>query len=144
MKINLVVTEDGFVCATDKDKEEKKTLKRGTVVECTIKEYRNYKFHKKYFSLINCAWEYLNEEQQQFFYNSKDSFRKTVEISAGHCEPVYNRTRNEWIDMPKSVAFDKMTEAEFSQLYERVKDVLYSLFLTSVNREEFENELRWF
>lgn len=144
MKINLVVTEDGFVCATDKDKEEKKTLKRGTIVECTIKEYRNYKFHKKYFSLINCAWEYLNEEQQQFFYNSKDSFRKTVEISAGHCEPVYNRTRNEWIDMPKSVAFDKMTEAEFSQLYERVKDVLYSLFLTSVNREEFENELRWF
>lgn len=144
MKINLVVTEDGFVCATDKDEEEKKTLKRGTVVECTIKEYRNYKFHKKYFSLINCAWEYLNEEQQQFFYNSKDSFRKTVEISAGHCEPVYNRTRNEWIDMPKSVAFDKMTEAEFSQLYERVKDVLYSLFLTSVNREEFENELRWF
>ena len=144
MKINLVVTEDGFVCATDKDKEEKKTLKRGTVVECTIKEYRNYKFHKKYFSLINCAWEYLNEEQQQFFYNNKDSFRKTVEISAGHCEPVYNRTRNEWIDMPKSVAFDKMTEAEFSQLYERVKDVLYSLFLTSVNREEFENELRWF
>lgn len=144
MKINLVVTEDGFVCATDKDKEEKKTLKRGTVVECTIKEYRNYKFHKKYFSLINCAWEYLNEEQQQFFYNNKDSFRKTVEISAGHCEPVYNRTRNEWIDMPKSVAFDKMTEAEFSQLYERVKDVLYNLFLNSVNREEFEDSLRYF
>ena len=39
---------------------------------------------------------------------------------------------------------DKMTEAAFSQMYERVKDVLYSLFLTSVNREEFENQLKWY
>lgn len=144
MKVNLVVSDLGLIPATDDDKEQLKTLKRGTICECVIKEYRNYKFLRKYFSLINCAWEYLNDEQQKFFYDNKDSFRKTVEISAGHCEPVFNRTRGEWIDMPKSVAFDKMTEAEFSQLYERVKDVLYELFLTNVNREEFEQELRWF
>ena len=144
MKINLVCTSEGFKPASDEDYELKKTIKNGTVCECTIKEYRNYKFLRKYFSLINCAWEYLTEEQQRFFYDNKDSFRKTVEISAGHCEPVYNRTRNEWVDMPKSVAFDKMTESEFSALYERVKDVLYNMFLTNVNREEFENELRYF
>ena len=141
MKINLVVTSDGFRPATDEDYEAKKTLKRGTVVQCTIKEYRNYRFHKKYFALINCAWEYLNEQQRTFFYNNIDSFRKTVEVSAGHCEPVYNRTRNEWLDMPKSISFDKLTESEFSSLYERVKDVLFSLFISNVNREDFEKEL---
>ena len=144
MKINLVVTSDGFKPASDEDYELKRTIKNGTVCECVIKEYRNYRFLKKYFALINCAWEYLSEAQQQFFHDNKDSFRKTVEISAGNCEPVYNRTRNEWLDVPKSISFDKMQESEFSQMYERVKDVLYNLFLTSVNREEFENQLKWY
>lgn len=144
MKINLVVTDMGLVAATDDDKAQLKTLKRGNVVECTVKEVRNYSFLRKYFALINCAWEYLSETQQDFFYNSKDSFRKTVEISAGHCEPVFNRTRNEWVDMPKSVAFDKLTESEFSQLYERVKDVIYQSFILDENKDEFEQNLKWF
>lgn len=144
MKINLVVTDLGLICATDYDKEQIKTLKRGSVVECTIKESRNIKFLRKYFALINCAWEYLTEEQQAFFYNNKDSFRKSVEIAAGHCEQVFNRTRGEWLDVPKSVAFDKMTESEFSSLYERVRDVLYRLFIPDVNKKEFENELKYF
>ena len=144
MKINLVVTELGFICATDDDKEQKKSLKRGSVVQCTIVEHRNYAFHRKYFALINCAWEYLTEEQQAFFYNNKDSFRKSAEIAAGHCEQVFNRTRGEWLEIPKSVAFDKMTESEFSSLYERVRDVLYRLFIPDVNKQEFEKELAYF
>ena len=144
MKINLVVTDMGLIAATDDDKEQLKTLKRGSIVEAKITEHRNYRFLQKYFCLLNTAWEFLTEEQQHFFYDNKDSFRKTVEISAGHCEPVYNRTLNQWIDMPKSIAFDKLTEAEFSALYERVKDVLYELFLSSVNKEEFEENLKWF
>ena len=144
MKINLVVTDLGLICATDYDKEQIKTLKRGSIVECTIKESRNIKFLRKYFALINCSWEYLTEDQQAFFYNNKESFRKSVEVAAGHCEQVFNRTRGEWLDVPKSVAFDKMTESEFSSLYERVRDVLYRLFIPEVNKQEFEKELAFF
>lgn len=130
--------------ATDSDYELKKTIKKGTICECVIKEFRNYNFLRKYFALINCAWEYLTEEQQAFFYYNKDSFRKSVEVAAGHCEQVFNRTRGEWLDIPKSVAFDKMTESEFSSLYERVRDVLYRLFIPEVNKQEFEKELAYF
>lgn len=144
MKINLVVTADGFICATDDDREQKKTLKRGTVVECVIKEYRNYRFHKLYFALFGCAWEYLTEEQQRFFNYNKESFRKTVEIASGHCEPVYDRRRNTWFDIPKSVAFDKLTEAEFHSLYERARDVIYTMFISDINKKDFEEELRFF
>lgn len=144
MKINLVVTDLGLICATDYDKEQIKTLKRGSVVECTIKESRNIKFLRKYFALINCSWEYLTEDQQAFFYNNKESFRKSVEVAAGHCEQVFSRTRGEWLDVPKSIAFDKMTESEFSSLYERVRDVLYRLFIPEVNKQEFEKELAFF
>ena len=144
MKLNLVVTSEGFRCATDDDYEKKWTLKRGTVVECTIKEYRNYQFHKLYFSLINLSWEYLTEQQREFFHESVEAFRKTVEVAAGHYEPVYNVTRLEWVEVPKSIAFDKLTEAEFHELYERVKTVIFQTFIPQVSREEFEYAIKDF
>lgn len=144
MKINLVVTSEGFRCATDDDYEKKKKLKRGSVIDCTIKEYRNYKFLKKYFSLINLSWEYLHEAQRAFFKEDVEAFRKTVEIAAGHYEPVYSPLRNMWLEVPKSIAFDKLTEADFEELYNRVKDVIFHTFIPNVNKDEFEYGLRNF
>ena len=144
MKINLVVTDGGFRPATDADYEKKCSLKRGTVVECTIKEYRNYKFLKKYFSLINCAWEFLTEPQRAFFKESVEAFRKTVEISAGHYEPVYSVSRQTWLETPKSIAFDKLTESEFETLYNKVKDVLFQTFIPDTSKEQFEYYLKDF
>ena len=144
MKINLQVTSEGFKCASDEDWEKKKTLKRGTIVECTIKEFRNYQFHKLYFSLINLSWEYLDESQRAFFKESVDAFRKTVEVAAGHYEPVYSVSRKAWLEVPKSIAFDKLDEASFHGLYERVKDVIFRFFIPSVNKDEFEFALKDF
>lgn len=144
MKINLVVTSEGFRCATDDDYEKKKTLKRGTVVQCTILEYRNYRFHRLYFSLINLSWEYLSEQQRAFFKDNVDAFRKTVEVAAGHYEPVYSVARQSWLEVPKSIAFDKLDEASFHQLYEKVKSVIFSMFIPDVSKDAFEYELRNF
>ncbi len=144
MKINLVVTGEGFRCATDDDYEKKRTLKRGTVVECTIKEHRNYKFHKLYFSLINISWEYLNEQQRAFFRDDVDAFRKTVEVAAGHYEPVYSVARQSWLEVPKSIAFDKLSESDFELLYEKVKNVIYREFIPNVNKDEFEYAIKDF
>lgn len=144
MRINLVVTSEVFRCATDDDYEKKRTLKRGMVVECVVKEHRNYQFLKLYFSLINLSWEYLNEQQREFFHDSVEAFRKTVEVAAGHFEPVYNVTRKEWVEVPKSIAFDKLTEADFHELYEKVKDVIFRTFIPNVNRDEFEYAIKDF
>lgn len=144
MTINLKVTSDGFKCATDEDWEKKITFKRGTIVKCTIQEYRNYKFHKLYFALINLSWEYLTESQRTFFHDSVEAFRKTVEVAAGHYEPVYSVARQSWLEVPKSVAFDKLSEADFKNLYERVKNVIFQMFIPSVRKDEFEYELRNF
>jgi hypothetical protein len=127
---------------TDDDYEKKKTLKRGSVIECTVKEYRNYKFHKLYFSMINLSWEYLTEQQREFFHENVDAFRKTVEVAAGHYEPVYSVSRQTWLEVPKSIAFDKLDEASFHELYERVKSVIFQTFIPNINKESFEFELR--
>ncbi len=144
MKFNVVNTMQGLVPAQDDDFDAKKKLKIGEVYQVSIKQFRNYAFHKKYFALIGCAWEYQNERVQTHFKESIELFRKTVEISAGHCDLVYSIERKEWVEVPKSIAFDKLSEADFQNLYDRVKDVLFSVFLRNISVEEFEQNLQFF
>jgi hypothetical protein len=37
-----------------------------------------------------------------------------------------------------------MDESEFAQLYERVKDVIYQLYIPDDLRDEFERNLKYF
>ena len=144
MKIRLVCTSKGFVLENDDDYEAKRLLKVGHVYEANIVHQRNTQFHRKYFQLINCAWELIGEQKQEFFHNNKNGFRKTLEVSAGHYDMLYSPERKEWLQVPKSIAFDKMNEKDFSSMYERVKDVLYTFFIDSDNRQLFEEQLKYF
>lgn len=141
MKLQVLNTPVGLKPLYDEDFDEKKKLKIGEVYEVTIKQPRNLPFHRKYFSLINLAWEYQNERVVEHFHHNIELFRKTVEMAAGWCEIIYSIQRKEWMETPKSIAFDKMDNAEFSELYERVKDVLYKVFLKNIPIEEFEKNL---
>lgn len=141
MKIKLINTFNGLIPVDDGDYENKKKLKTGEIYIVDIKLQRNYSFLKKYFALINISWEYQNERVVEHFHHNIDLFRKTVEIAAGWCEPIYSIDRKEWIEVPKSIAFDKMDEDEFTKLYERVKDVLFRYFLKHISIDEFEKNL---
>lgn len=141
MEILLLNTTQGLKPCEDEDYEKKKKLKIGEIYRARISKERNYDFHKKYFALIKLAWEYQNERTNDFFKSDIDLFRKTIEISAGHCELVYSIERKEWIEIPKSISFNKMDEHEFQDLYERVKDVIFRIFLKNVSAEEFMNNL---
>ena len=141
MKLQVLNTAHGLVPLYDADYDEKKKLKIGETYDVTIKKARNIDLHRKYFSLIHTAWEYQNYRCTEHFHDDVDCFRKTIEVAAGWCEPCYNLDRREWIEIPKSIAFDKMDELEFRDLYERVKDVLFKFFLKNVTPEEFERNL---
>lgn len=138
MKLLLKNTASGLIPIYDDDFDEKKKLKIGQVYEVSIKLVRNYEFHKKYFALINCAWEYLTEPQMEF-YKNKEIFRKIIEVVAGHCEKWYSPTLKEWVEIPKSISFDKMDNAEFQDLYSRVLDVI--IISLKIDREEFERNI---
>lgn len=133
MELYLLNTAGGLRPCYDSDYDEKKKLKLGKIYKAKITLARNYDFLKKYFALINCAWSYQNEKTTAHFKESVECFRKAVEIAAGHCDTAYSISRKEWIEIPKSIAFDKMDEAEFMDLYERVKDVLFSVFLRDIS-----------
>ena len=141
MELYLLNTTSGLKPCYDEDYEEKKKLKIGETYKVKITLARNLQFHKKFFALINCAWEYQNEKVVEFFHHNKDAFRKTVVIAAGWYEPVYSIDKKEWTQNYKSIAFDKMDEAEFMDLYDNVKGVLFQTFLRHIDEEEFMKNL---
>ncbi|MFA6726929.1 MAG: DUF1367 family protein [Prevotella sp.] len=140
MKINLLNTISGLKPCYDDDYEEKKKLKIGETYTAEIRLERNPRFHRLYFALIACAWEYLPEKQTEGF-RTKENFRKYVEVAAGHCEPYYSPKLKEWVEIPKSISFDSMDETEFKDLYERVKTVIFSIIGRFVSEDEFDNVL---
>lgn len=141
MKLRLQNTSTGLVPLYDEDYDEKKKLKRGEVYEAEIRLPRNLAFHRKYWALLRCAWEYLNERQQDFFHNDIEVFRKSLQVTAGWCEPLYNINTKEWYHAPKSISFESMKEEEFSKLYNNVRDILFRAIIPNISQEEFERNL---
>ena len=140
MKFLVTNTPRGLVPLDDDDYDEKKKLKLGQTYSVEVKVARNVDFHRKYFALIAYAWEFLNEQETATF-RSKGNFRKYLEISAGHCDVIFHPRLQEFVEIPKSISFGSMDNAAFSELYERVKDVIFSIIGDRVTREEFERLL---
>lgn len=140
MRLLVVNTPRGLVPCGDDDYDEKKKLRLGETYSVEVRVARNVDFHRKYFALIAYAWEYLNEKELATF-KSKDNFRKYLEISAGHCDVIFHPRLQEFVEIPKSISFGSMDNAEFSELYGKVKDVIFSIIGNRVTIEEFERIL---
>lgn len=140
MKLLVINTPRGLVPLGDDDYEEKKKLRLGETYSVEVKVVRNVDFHRKYFALIAYAWEFLNEQETERF-KDKENFRKYIEIAAGHCDVIFHPRLQEFVEIPKSIAFAKMDNTAFSDLYERVKDVIFSIIGDRVTQEEFERLL---
>lgn len=140
MKLHVTNTPHGLVPIDDESYDEKKKLKVGQDYEVEIKLARNLGFHKKYFSLINVAWALL-PERVHVLWHSKDNFRKSMEITAGYSEIFFSPKLGDWVEGPRSIAFDKMDEAEFNDLYLKVRHVIDTIVSKYVSPETFEREL---
>lgn len=136
-------TATGLKPLYDEDYDKKRMLRVGEVYEVEVRLKRNIRFHRKYFALIACAWNYLTEKQTAFF-KSRECFRKTMEMAAGYCEPIYSVRRREFIEMPKSISFDSCTPEEFEQVYGNVRDVIFKTALRTISQEDFEANLNLF
>ena len=144
MKLNLLNTREGLKPMYDEDYDEKKKLKIGEVYEAEIRQPRNLRFHRKYFALLRCSWEYLDEKKQSFFNNDLEVFRKSLEVTSGWCEPVYNISMKSWLHVPKTISFEKMTEEQFNTLYNNVRDIPFSVIIPNISQEEFNKNLKNF
>ena len=112
MKLMAYKGLGGLKPLNTEDEEKLKTLPKDWEGFITLKQPRNYQFHKKYFALINLGFD--NQED----YNNVDHYRKVMQMKAGFYDMV--KTDKGILPLPKSISFNKMEENEFQDLYGKV------------------------
>lgn len=121
----------------DADYNLKKRLKIGQTYVADVKVLTNAQFFRKYWALLNAAWSLLPEKTANGF-RTLEGFRAYVIVAAGFYDLYFNPRLREFVEVPKSIAYDRMDETEFSNLYDRSKDVIWSILCNYVSEEDFE------
>ena len=99
-------------------------IKMGTECKCVISLPRNLKFHRKYFSMINQAFE------MQDSYTNIKHWRHAVQVAAGHFESYIDHNGNVNY-IAKSISFSKCDETEFNRVYNNAIQAIIDNWLTS-------------
>ena len=118
-------------------------MKAGELTHADFKRVRNYKFHKKYFALVQFAFEHWEPGDGLTYrgmpvIKNKERFRKDVAILAGFFDSTVN-IKGEVRLEAKSISFAQMDEIEFEQLYNATVDVILSRILKNYTRADLDN-----
>jgi len=134
MEAFFIKTGNGLMPAQSHDRLLLDKIKAGTPVRMTYKRVRNYSFHKKYFALLNFAFDYWEPPDNQVAEKNFNRFRKDIIILAGFYEQyvrIDGSTRLE----AKSISFASMDEDEFEELYTKTIDVIIKYICTQYTGE---------
>lgn len=143
MDVYLVKTSTGALVPADEQSAEylrKQKVGQGFRVEIT--RVRNVRFHRKFFALLNYAFDAW--EPEETFYKglpvekSFDQFRADITILAGYYETAVRLDGTVRVT-PKSIAFHRMDEDEFEKLYSAVIDVLLQRIFIDQTRGDVDN-----
>ena len=121
MKLTLHNTSHGLIPQYDEDYEEKKKLKIGQNYVAEITQPRNLGFHRKFFALVKIGYDNLPEDLIDP-HPSFDVYRKMCIVRAGFYR-IYKTERGQFIEA-ESMSFGNMSEERFSELYNRILDVI--------------------
>lgn len=142
MDIYCRVTDIGLIPMYDSDLDEKRRLRIGDNVLCTIKRPRNYEFHKKYFALLRLTvanLPHLIQQQMQIF--TEEDLLDCLKIDLGLFTTRWHGGRQ--IIKTGSISFAKMDNTEFEKFFSRSVDAILRIYLRGTDRqaliEEVEN-----
>lgn len=142
-ELYLTKTAAGALAPADQQSTECiAKLKLGTTVAATVRQPRNVRFHRKFWALLNVAydaWEPVGKEYKgQPVQKNFEQFRRDVTILAGYYESTYT-LKGEVRLVPKSISFASMDEDEFGKLYSAIIDVILSRILTNYTKDDLDN-----
>lgn len=116
-------------------------LKTGAAVRATVKQQRNPAMHRKYFALLNLAfdaWEpTANTYKGQVVGKNFDQFRNDIVCLAGFYEMAVN-LRGETRLTAKSISFANMDQSEFDDLYNATVNTILKHILTNYDRDALD------
>ena len=113
------------------------SLKLGSGAAVEVKKARNIRFHRKFFSLLQLAfdiWEPTGEKMWKGVPIRKDfeRFREDITILAGHYDVSYALDGSVKLTA-KSISFANCDEHEFESVYDSVLDVVWEKILREAN-----------
>ena len=125
-EVYLVKKRGVFYPAYPSDKDVMDSIPVGKIVKARITRDRNVGFHRKFFALLNVAYENLPEDYNMSF----DNFREELIKKAGYYES-YKNFKGVEVYKAKSISFSNMDQGEFEELYSKVLDVILKLLNVS-------------
>ena len=127
MNTYLSKTQLGLIPADPPTIEWFNKLKLGQIVRGEFKKVRNYAFLRKYFALLNLAYDNWSPGEINSKYGTPaknfDRFRADVTILAGYFDITIRLDGSTRVE-PKSISFSKMDEESFERLFNSTIDVL--------------------
>jgi len=132
---------DTFVPVDKASAEIMGTLEMNSEFKAVLTKPRNIRFHKKFFALVNFAYEHwempVNEYKGVQINKNRERFRKDLTIMAGFGFPVVN-VKGDVRYEAQSISFANMDASEFEQLYSRFIDVILQKILTGYTRDDLD------
>lgn len=139
MKLLVKNTESGLLPCYESDVDERKRLALDEFYWVDIKRARNYEFHKKFFALLKLAFDNLPEGLDARYPNL-EAFREDLLLRVGRTRRVLSRQG--YVDVAASIAFEKMGQDEFEELYRQVWNEITKNFVELGDTpEEIKEEL---
>ncbi|WP_420010618.1 DUF1367 family protein [Tateyamaria sp.] len=140
--IHLIKSAAGLVPSDAMAAEWFAKVPLGKPVNAKVTLPRNGKFHRKFFAMLNVAYDNHDwpDVQSQFgpVKTSFEMFREYATVKAGHYE-MDMTPRGDIRARAKSVSWAKMDDEEFQRLYSDVLDVILAEFLSNWTAGDMEN-----
>ena len=125
----------------DSDMDQIRKLPKHQPLRVKITRIRNVEFHRKYFALMNMAFDYWEPPSDYAGEKNFQRFRDDVTILCGFYDQ-YVRLNGDVRLEAKSISFANMDQDEFEELYSKTIDVIIKYVLTNYTGEELQRVLR--
>lgn len=145
MEIVVAKLASGILVPVDSDSIEYLQKKKiGVGFRVSIKSYRNYKFHKKFFCLLNYAFDIWNPAHVihggYVGKKEQEEFRNNITILCGHHREVTDIFGRFHL-RAKSISFAALDQEEFEKLYSKAIDVILKHILTNYTKDDLESTI---
>lgn len=144
MKAHLIKTSHGLIPNSSESETWYNKIKIGAIVSVDASAMRSYEYHKRFFKLLDIAFNYWEPGEINSEYGSPiksfDRFRKDIIILAGYYHTEIRIDGSVRVSA-NSMSFAKMDQDTFYKLYNNVLTVIIEKIsvLNTMTREEIND-----
>ena len=113
------------------DSEGLERFPKGSRLKVKITQPRSIGLHRLYWAALQLVRDNMDDPP------SLDALHAAVKVRLGYVTPIKFKS-GEVVQIPGSIAFDQMDEAEFRQFFERFKDLVRTKLIPGIGKQAFE------